>query len=265
MSVEKLSDESELFNEGVPFAQISNDVILHVKNGDAFLVWCYLQSKSKNWKVIKQNIKNIYHFGDRKLKEILSYLNRSNLIKYVQDVGSNGRFGVTDIQVLNGTKFDKNQPFKVKGLVQAPVGHKTAPPVERTSGNDELLNKDITKQRKRTKDNISCPSGDERVTEFTQFDRFWSAYPRKQKKEAALRAWKKHKCEEQADEIVEHLITRARTEWRNKETNFIPLPGTFLNNEQWKDEIYAESTVKSTDVKTNAFNYALQNIGRKNG
>ena len=131
-SYENIHPESKTLLEGTGFTQINNAVINNIKDGDAFLVWCYLYSKTTNWKTIKENIKNVYGFGDKKLREIFSYLNRARLIEYVQGKCANGKFSSVQIRILNGAKFDKTQSY----TESAPVGQKHAPAVNRTGGND---------------------------------------------------------------------------------------------------------------------------------
>lgn len=259
MSVQKLSDESKFIKEKVPFAQICTNVINNIKNGDAFLVWAYLQAKTKNWKVIKQDIKKRYGFGNTKLKRIFSYLNRSNLIKYVQRIGSNGQFELMDIMVLNGSKFDKNQQFTCKERLIEPVGQETVPSVNRSVGSGPLLNKDITKQRKKNDTNITCSSNDE----LSSFEQFWLLYPRKQKKHDSKKAWIKHRLYEQVDEIQSHLMKRVETEWKGKDKKWLPLPTSFLNGKMWNDEIIIEDTktiTKAPNGRDVSYNY-LKNEG----
>lgn len=69
----------------------------------------------------------------------------------------------------------------------------------------------------------------------TQFNLFWSAYPRKEGKKAALRAFSK------LDSSVWPLLIPAvekhkqRPQWQNRQ--YIPLPATWLNGERWEDEV----------------------------
>jgi len=228
MSVEKLSNNSKLECENIPFTQICNKVITDIKDSDSFLVWCYLQSKTNDWKVIKQNVKNNYGFGDKKLKRIFSYLSRSNLITYVQVLNSSCQFERMDILVLNGSKFDKNQPF----INKEPVGQKTARAENGTNRNDELLNKETTKQRK-SKTNISCSSADERDEKFVSLSKI---YPRKENIAVAYRTWQKKKLALMADKIIDAVENRLQKDWLNKEKQYIPLLSTYLNGQRWDDE-----------------------------
>ncbi len=235
MSVEKLSKESKIEREKVPYTQICNKVICNIKDGDAFLVWCYLQSKTEDWKVIKQDIKNNYGFGDEKLKHIFSYLRRANLIKYVQVNCANGKFARVDIRVLSGVKFDNNQQYKECTTARS----KTARAVNRTSGNDELLKKDITKQRKEPNKSL-CASDDARVT----FDAFWSVYPIKKNKQRAQEQWIKKKCAPIAHLILKDVEQRILNEWQYREDKYIPHPSTYLQHARWTDEITLEKVAQ---------------------
>lgn len=260
MSVEKLSNDSKTKREKIPFTMICNNVICHIKNSDSFLVWSYMLSKSSNWKVIKKHLKKKFKFGDTKIKRIFSYMNRSNLIKYVQRIGSNGTFEPMDIIVQTGSKFDKNQPF----IQDGPVGQKTARAVNRTDGNGGLLNKDIKQNKeKELKTKRYCPSDDERKS----FEQFWLLYPRKQKRKNAFEIWLKNKLHSKSDEINLHLMKRTETEWKGKSKNFIPLPTTFLNSEGWYDEIITNQNVVPMKVNTSQHNrnvnYVMEKL--KNG
>lgn len=241
MSIEKLSDESKVRREKIPYTQVCNNVINHIKDGDAFLVWCYLQSKSANWKVIKKDIKFKYKFGDLKLKRIFSYLNRANLIKYAQNANSDGKFEQVEILVLNGSNFDKNQPF----IQEKPVGQETAPAVHRTNGFDDLLKKDITKNINKQNTKSYCASSDAHTT----FEKFWSLYPRKQNKKNAFSVWVKKNLAEHIHDIELNLMKRLEGDWKTENPRFIPMPTTFLNGERWKDDFHPVSNVTQIATK----------------
>lgn len=64
------------------------------------------------------------------------------------------------------------------------------------------------------------------------FDEFWSLYPRKTAKKAAVRAWEKLNPDLFLwEDIRSDLLTR---KW--PEPKFIPHPATYLNGERWTDE-----------------------------
>ncbi len=70
------------------------------------------------------------------------------------------------------------------------------------------------------------------------FDEFWSAYPRKVARGAALKAWAKAKPDEPLRQVILAAIGRARDgpDWRKDGGAFIPHPATWLNAQRWLDE-----------------------------
>ena len=75
----------------------------------------------------------------------------------------------------------------------------------------------------------------------TAFDQFWLAYPRKEKKQEARKAWQALKpCETLTAEIAKALTQHKRQEqWQTRK--FIPHPATWLRARQWEDELTPES------------------------
>lgn len=70
------------------------------------------------------------------------------------------------------------------------------------------------------------------------FDLFWSAYPRKVKKKEARQIWIRNGLDAKAREIIDFVQKAKETKaWREKE--FIPHPTTFLEGEQWTDDLQA--------------------------
>jgi hypothetical protein len=73
------------------------------------------------------------------------------------------------------------------------------------------------------------------------FDAFWSAYPRKVAKQAALKAWAKLKpAPDLLSQMLKALEIQAASEqWRKDEGRFIPYPATWLNSRRWEDDLSA--------------------------
>jgi hypothetical protein len=73
---------------------------------------------------------------------------------------------------------------------------------------------------------------------WVPFDDFWAAYPRKEGKGAAIKAWSKIKEPNSSLNIIlEALIWQKKSEqWTKDNGQFIPHPATYLNNQRWLDE-----------------------------
>ncbi len=96
-------------------------------------------------------------------------------------------------------------------------------------------------------DKTLCPnssSSDGQVSKSTSpknptpegFDGFWSLYPRKEAKQAALKAWRKVRADE-LPSILAGLRVAVQTEqWQKDGGQFVPLAASWLNGRRWEDE-----------------------------
>ena len=70
------------------------------------------------------------------------------------------------------------------------------------------------------------------------FDQFWKAYPRKESKPTAKKAFEKIKPDE---ELLQKMLTaierfKKTDQWQEDGGRFIPHPSTWLNQRRWEDE-----------------------------
>lgn len=76
--------------------------------------------------------------------------------------------------------------------------------------------------------------------EDLSFDIFWKAYPKKTNKEFAKRVFAKLKVDRDLlNKIINSLSIQTRTIWKDKDTQYIPHPSTWLNGKRWEDEVAA--------------------------
>ena len=70
------------------------------------------------------------------------------------------------------------------------------------------------------------------------FKAFWSAYPAKKAKPAALKAWAKVQADGQTQAAILAAIQRdkASEQWTRDGGRYIPHPATWLNQRRWEDE-----------------------------
>lgn len=85
-----------------------------------------------------------------------------------------------------------------------------------------------------------------KVEQMNLFNEFWSAYPRKQGKKNAERAFIKLTPDESLlGEILAALDWQKQSaSWTKENGQFIPLPATYLNGRRWEDE---KPTAASSD------------------
>lgn len=110
--------------------------------------------------------------------------------------------------------------------------------------------KDLFKSTTKTVDlNGSPPSKNFKKTKNAdpRFNRFWTEYPRRQAKAAAMRAWAKLFPDDALlSKILAALdVQKASPQWRKDDGAFIPLPATWLNGSRWEDEIIAPGETKA--------------------
>lgn len=90
-------------------------------------------------------------------------------------------------------------------------------------------------QRREEKSNTPIvPKGDERDLGF---DQFWSAYPRRENKKAALKAWRAtadHRPPIEPLLAALHVFTES-DQWVRSDGQFIPHPSTWLNGHRWSE------------------------------
>lgn len=79
---------------------------------------------------------------------------------------------------------------------------------------------------------------DAKKIDATAFEDFWVLYPRHEAKKDAMKAWQ----QTPADEHLRAIVAAAtwRRIWAGKETQFIPLPATWLRGGRYDDEIPRE-------------------------
>ena len=71
------------------------------------------------------------------------------------------------------------------------------------------------------------------------FQSFWSAYPNKKAKPAALKAFTKLKPDTALlDEMLKAIATQKQwAQWQKDNGQYIPMPSTWLNQRRWEDEL----------------------------
>lgn len=83
--------------------------------------------------------------------------------------------------------------------------------------------------------------GKEHIYDASNFDAFWSAYPKKKSKGDAEKAFKALKVD---DDMLARILTtieavKLSKDWQKDNGQFIPYPATWLRNKGWEDEAIA--------------------------
>lgn len=83
----------------------------------------------------------------------------------------------------------------------------------------------------------------------SEFEKFWSSYPKKRKKKTAKEIWKRKKLDSLCQTLIDDVANRVANDKRWKD-GFVPDPTTYLNGERWDDDIDAESFVPAEEPQT---------------
>ena len=81
------------------------------------------------------------------------------------------------------------------------------------------------------------PKGDTPPQNEDMFSVFWKAYPRKEAKVVAERAFKKAHISDLAPVLADIERRKKTDEWKKDKGKFIPHPATYLNQRRWEDEV----------------------------
>lgn len=92
------------------------------------------------------------------------------------------------------------------------------------------------------------------------FENFYAAYPKRKNKQAALKAFKKLKPDDELFGNIMSALDRQKhsDEWQRENGRFIPLPSTWLNNRRWEDEV----TTDGKEDRTTQREYTPEELKR---
>jgi hypothetical protein len=78
----------------------------------------------------------------------------------------------------------------------------------------------------------------------TQFESFWSTYPRKEGKGAARSWWAKKKPPAELVDLMLASIDgwKRSLQWQRDNGQYVPMPATWLNQSRWEDDIPSPAT-----------------------
>lgn len=85
----------------------------------------------------------------------------------------------------------------------------------------------------------------------TDFDRFWQAYPKRQKKADARKAWTQLKPDAA---LVQRMLDALQWQtqqpaWLKEGGQFVPLPASWLRGERWEDEPFQVPNLSGRSVR----------------
>lgn len=102
--------------------------------------------------------------------------------------------------------------------------------------NDETLTNQVRNTDTRVTQTIRNQKDISHSADDPDFTAFWSAYPRKVAKPAALKAWRSAKNRPPLADLLAALDRhKGNEQWQNSQ--FIPHPATWINGQRWDDQL----------------------------
>lgn len=194
--------------------------------------------------IVTSKIKLSERWGWSKTK-VTSFLKALESDKMITTISDHRK---TTISIVNYGAYQDFQteknPLKIHSeTTEIPVKdlpRTTEEPFENHSETTEELLKDTNnKDNKDNKDNNGNKENNSSLPQKVDdgFEKFWQAYPRKKAKDAALKAWKKLKPDENLLNVMLAAIERQKKsdQWLKDNGQFIPYPATWLNGKRWED------------------------------
>lgn len=147
--------------------------------------------------------------------------------------------GLSKVRAIAGSKGGKQKQANiVKALQEVANDSKSYQSVANDSNcHNKNKNKNKNKEQESEQENM--------------FARFWSAYPRKESKPAARRAFEKLKPDEALLNTMLTAIEKQKgsAQWQENGGQFIPHPSTWLNNNRWEDEVRQDQQKKAVNAQ----------------
>lgn len=99
--------------------------------------------------------------------------------------------------------------------------------------NQEPITKTSSKPKPSSSTGVDAPAG---------FSEFWSAYPKKVGKGAAMKVWSMMKVNGHLPKVLASVAAQRRSEqWQKEGGRFIPNPATWIGQMRWEDEVGADA------------------------
>ena len=180
-----------------------------------------------------------FDIDERTVQRHLKALKDGGHIQIVNGEGGTGRR-----KIYAGVNPLSDNPDKNAGVDDNPGKNAGGTPANLSSN----PGKNVTRNNKENNKDYNTPSvppgqraGKKKREDWRPdlFDRFYSAYPRRQKRMEAIEAWNKLKPDEALMQVMISAIEKQRIayDWTPERKRYIPLPASWLNGRRWEDEL----------------------------
>ena len=210
--------------EKTGYSIVPNEVTYSKMSLKAMGMYLILVSLPDDWVSSAVGLTTISGAGKESVTSALKELESNGFLTREQMVDDGGKF--------NGYKYT----LRSKAVSEKPLTEKPStdnPLTEKPTlynKNKYITNIPNTKEEISPRDNISLSPLE------TDFERFWNSYPKKVGKPYARQIFMRKIKHEDMSSLLEGL-ERYKSSKQWKDSQYIPNPSTFINQERWKDEV----------------------------
>lgn len=206
-----------------PFTTVFNSVLrdqrLSLKTLGLYVI---MQSFPDDWEYSIRGLAARCRIGRDAIRKCLKELEEAGYLLKEQGHQENGKFACNTYVLQDEAPPCTEKPYTVKPSTVKPL-----------TENQPQVKKHLSKDS--SNDPPIAPQGAGCVD---LFERFWAAYPRKQYKDRARRAWAKLSPDmDLCRKMSEALNTQKQSDqWMRDDGRYIPHPATWLNGRCWEDD-----------------------------
>ena len=227
--------------ESAPFAQIANAALRDTRlSFRARGILAMVLSNVGEWQATREWIaRQSEHEGRQAIQTALNELTALGYRRVHKEQGKGGAWvTVTSWYHLPNGQHAQESTDNARELAQETDRRLARPSGEPTVGQPgRLIEDDLQNTIEEHHPQIPMVTADA-ATADPRFAEFWTAYPRKVGKAAALKAWRQATKREASSEIVAACRAMAADPNLPTDRRLIPHPTTWLNRDGWDDEPY---------------------------
>lgn len=267
-------------NDLMIFTKQTADVFLKQKNNSELIALYFFYYYTAKWQKTNQPkcttnyVANALHWDIRKVRKAKKQLIELGLIEDVRKIDPETKKVVgyyikmnyifkketvkESLEILEESQGCKNALLgeKARGAICHRVAICTTNALSTNNINALSTNK-INKEKEIYKEK-EIPSFSLCVFD-SEFSKFWSEYPRKEKKDRAKKAFlKKRKAGLEFNTILDGL-ERHKQKWTQENTKlkYIPHPASWINDERWNDEIVISKNEGESGYNINSYEQTM--------
>lgn len=156
------------------------------------------------------------------------------------EILDDGTLYMAEVQKMIGSAVDNDNANRQRAFRERQRQMQLDMPAEKEERYASVTKSNESKNKSKNKN--------KNINTIDRFEEFWKVYPKKVSKVSAQKAFEK-KCdsEDTFKKIMEGLNKVIELDWSTRDSQYIPYPATWLNQERWNDDV-KEAVRKTADI-----------------